>query len=160
MHGGNGVSNQTTGSYIGELGDKCSYYITGSSTPCISFFKPFWFDCSGVFFEESQRLQAIDYWLKHEKIHRLILENRVDFKEYQNGILSLEQELDKELKTLSIYSAHINELQRLSKCYFEKDLDLVEKLLSDAKETGSIKGSFAFKNFWNRMNERLKYEVY
>jgi dipeptidase len=76
-HYGYSSIHQTTGSYVASLSkDLQVHWLTGTSAPCLSVFKPF-------FFESPETLQNLkrpsltsadeSLWWKHEKLHRLTL---------------------------------------------------------------------------------------
>jgi len=76
MHANSKTFSQTTGSYIAHLAkDLQTHWLTGTSAPCLSIFKPF-------FFESPEALQQLkltsltndaSLWWRHEKLHRLTL---------------------------------------------------------------------------------------
>lgn len=71
MHAGGLVGDHTTASMIVELGEQIRVWLTGSSTPCISLFKPWLFGTApeAPIFAAGDR-NAENYWLKHEAFHR------------------------------------------------------------------------------------------
>ena len=78
MHASMGIvrNSQTTGSMISHLKpDQDIHWVTGTSAPCTSVFKPVWFDAglpdmgssvSGTYDEST-------YWWRHENLHREVL---------------------------------------------------------------------------------------
>lgn len=74
MHAGGLVGDHTTASMIVELGEQVRVWLTGSSTPCISLFKPWLLGTaclSPVFAVGDPNAEA--YWLKHEAFHRQVI---------------------------------------------------------------------------------------
>lgn len=75
--------SQTTGSMISELSDNGdTHWVTGTSAPCTSIFKPVWFD-SGLPKLGPQPTGTYDettLWWRHENLHREIL------RDYSNRI--------------------------------------------------------------------------
>jgi secernin len=71
MHAGGLVGDHTTASMIVELGEQIRVWLTGSSTPCISLFKPWLFGTAPTppFFAAGDP-NAEKYWRKHETFHR------------------------------------------------------------------------------------------
>jgi len=71
MHAGGVVGDHTTASMVVELGEQIRVWLTGSSTPCISLFKPWLFGSplSAPVFNACDH-NAEEYWLKHEAFHR------------------------------------------------------------------------------------------
>jgi secernin len=91
MHAGWGPirGSQTTGSLVSHLGKELiTHWVTGTSAPCSSVFKPLWID-SGLPEMGSSPRGTFDhssmFW-KHEELHREIL------KDYQNRISVLSAE--------------------------------------------------------------------
>ena len=71
MHAGGMVGDHSTASMIVELGEQIRVWLTGSSTPCISLFKPWVFGAelvAPVFAGEDPK--AEQYWLARETFHR------------------------------------------------------------------------------------------
>jgi len=91
--------SQTTGSMISELSEHGdTHWVTGTSAPCTSIFKPVWFD-SGLPDLGPQPTETYDeatLWWRHENLHREILRDyAVRIKEiqvkrngYENEILN------------------------------------------------------------------------
>ncbi len=71
MHAGGLVGDHTTASMIVELGAQPLVWLTGSSTPCISLFKPWLFGSAPSIpvFAAGDR-NAENYWLELEAFHR------------------------------------------------------------------------------------------
>lgn len=72
MHAGNMIADQTTASMVVELTDDIRIYVTGSSRPCLSIFKPHAFGAGGIIAEEGTE-KADDYWYKSELWQRDLL---------------------------------------------------------------------------------------
>lgn len=82
MHAGGAVGDHTTGSYIAELGkDSAEYYITGTSLPCLSIYKPFaaFAALPTAIKDESASLR---YWYNAERLHRYLLSGQADKAAY------------------------------------------------------------------------------
>jgi secernin len=82
MHAGGIIGDHTTGSLVAQLrrGKPMTLWITGSSTPCISAFKPVFFGIDSgapVFADEADTRR---YWLEREAVHRGVLAGQVDVK--------------------------------------------------------------------------------
>lgn len=81
MHAGNTLTraSQTTCSLVAHLGGPHdTFWVTGTSAPCLSIFKPLFLD--GVPFpdmgpEPGARLDDRALWWRHERLHRLVLRN-------------------------------------------------------------------------------------
>lgn len=108
MHGGFFYGDHTTGSYIASLGKNiCTYWVTGSSTPCISTFKPLWLiDGERFTFNEEHVDDAIRFWYEREILHRNIIEGRISNIEfYFSERDKLEEELVSMVDTLELNNA-------------------------------------------------------
>ncbi len=79
MHAGFLIGDHTTGSYAARLkADSCTYLLTGGSTPCLALYKPYWMmGADPVAFRPGEEKQALSFWLKRERLHRAVLENRL-----------------------------------------------------------------------------------
>ncbi len=75
MHGGGIISSQTTGSMTARLkSGNITLWSTGTSLPCISLFKPYWFtESTEPFFSEEQQIEAVEYWKEAELLRRMVL---------------------------------------------------------------------------------------
>lgn len=93
MHAGGVVGDQTTGSLVAELreGKPSTLWITGSSTPCISSFKPAFLglESRAPVFEGEGEAKA--YWLRREAVHRGVLAGKVDITALHRRIDELEK---------------------------------------------------------------------
>lgn len=159
MHGGFIFGDHTTGSYIASLGEKrCTYLITGSSTPCLALFKPYWLIEGERFsFGEDDTEKAVALWRGRERLHRLVLKNKVpDLESY----LKERDRLEAEFIQMAAGSAGAGESRLLE--IMDYALAEEEKLLKntlkqiDAGRPGKIAGSLYFKNYWKKQNASLE----
>lgn len=79
MHGGGVISSQTTGSMVARLKDgSITLWCTGTSLPCLSLYKPYWFtDSTEMFYSEEQQPEAVEYWKQIEQLHRKVLNGEI-----------------------------------------------------------------------------------
>jgi len=159
MHGGFFYGDHTTGSYIAALNNSLdTHWVTGSSTPCISVFKPFWFidgECLSYSPEETD--SAIEYWKLREKLHRMIIENKIsDLSIYINHRDKLEEDIEEKLNKLDIENADENELLKIMTYACNAEHKLIAGTIQE-NECGRthIKGNPYFKNYWKNKNSRL-----
>ncbi len=153
-HAGFIYGDHTTGSYVASIGkDGCTYWVTGSSTPCLAVFKPLWLtDGCPLVFTEDQTRQAVDFWLKREQFYRMAIENRIDLVDYTAERDRLEQELS-EKAPLCSSDAEKNELMLYA---LEKEEDLIEKYSARAADKpGLVKGSLYYRHYWRKQNKSL-----
>lgn len=160
MHGGFIVGDHTTGSYVASLGEGLStYWITGSSTPCISTFKPFWMirNTSSIVFGENEQEEALAFWMLRERLHRMILENRVlNLEEYIHQRDELEKELLAMVSELEQKEVHENEMREIMEYGWSKERILVEQTIGKNRQNpGRIQGNPYFRRYWKKQNKRL-----
>ena len=150
MHAGNLFGDQTTGSYFGEI-NKC-YFVTGSSFPCLSIYKPLTKDAEILPENEEE---ALKYWLKREKLNRHIMSGNISFKEYSQRA----ELLQKEFINLVLNAKNETELAEISKDCFERENDFVDFCLNMVKDKKiHINGGLYFKNYWNKKTRALDKE--
>ncbi|NLG88128.1 MAG: peptidase U34 [Clostridiaceae bacterium] len=157
MHAGGLVGDHTTGSLVAVLRENkpSTLWVTGSSTPCISCFKPVFVEIdsgSPVFNDETE---AKKYWLKREAIHRSVLAGIVSpdvlrsrFSELENDFVSREREL------LNNANPDIRELKQFSAEASEKEERIVSEFLSGKDWRMPSKNRFG--RYWNKKNKELE----
>lgn len=82
---------QSTGSMVAHVAaDDITVWLTGTSAPCTSVFKPVWFDGGGAPEEPrpGERFDASTLWWRHELLHRETLRN------YPHRIAAFAQDRD------------------------------------------------------------------
>jgi len=159
MHAGFIYGDQTTGSYIASLSDKlCTYWITGSSAPCLSVFKPLWLiDGEPFTFTEKQQDEATFYWLEREKLHRLALQNRIpDLAAYQAKRDELEAELDEMVSAIKDKEPDTHELIIIMQTAKHKEEELLRQTISSAKKQAKYKGNLYFRYYWKQQDRKLE----
>ena len=150
MHAGNMFGDQTTGSYFGEI-NGC-YFVTGSSFPCLSIYKPLTKNAEILPEDEGT---ALKYWLKREKLNRHVMSGNIDEKEYKEAAKNLQ----KKFIDLAMKAQNTNELSKLSKQCFDKEEAFVDAWLEKAQNKNlRIKGGLYFKNYWNKKTKVLNNE--
>jgi hypothetical protein len=147
MHAGVGlVSSQTTASMVVALGDRIEVWVTNSSLPCLSIFKPVWFDSfkSSLPFEE----EGINYWGNWEIFNRLALLRNSKAKElWKEYCLPLELDL--------LFNREKMSEEVLTSQAFEKSWNIARKMTSLLREEKEEVGFFD-RNYWNRQNKKLQ----
>lgn len=149
-HAGNGltrVAAQTTSSIVVEYKHQQTpvIWITATSSPCMSVFKPLTFDeIPGELSSQSKTL-----WIEHEKLHRKVLQN---FTERHTMVSTRTTALQTE-----ILDSHLDSPK--NSIAWEKHLKLIQTLSSEI-ETTEIKGNFIFRNFWTKQNKNFQQEKY
>ena len=157
-HGGNSITrnaSQTTGSMIVHLTkENFTIWITATSAPCISMFKPIWFEGEVVpnLGKESGAFYDINsLWWKHELLHREII------KDYQNRIEVIKNKRDKvENELIDLVCSENKKGYEISKNAFEKHSQLIEKWIEKVREL-RINGNLniIYKNYWKKLNRKV-----
>ena len=135
MHAGNMFADQTTASMVVELTDDIKIYVTGSSRPCISVFKPYGFEAGGIINAENAD-NAAEYWKRMELWQRGLL-GRVIPAEYYSERDKLERKLISEPALDSL---------DLEREFYDK---------WDAYPFEKGKASKGFVRYWDKKNSRL-----
>jgi len=158
MHAGGLVGDHATGSYVAHLtSDLDTYWLTGSSTPCISIFKPYWMTENDIVFSENQEEEALQFWMLREELHRLVLQNKVpDLKEYRRLAAELEQEFLFLAQAAIGGEANPVQLEVIMKQAWQREQELVEDTVERSRSNaGQIRGNLWFRHYWQKQNERL-----
>lgn len=158
MHGGSLVGDHTTGSYVASLNENFdTYWITGSSTPCISVFKPYWMTQNQVLFGATQEKEALDFWLLRERLHRLILENKIpELDNYLQAAFQLEQEVLQRVNSLDLTDVNPELLEEIMEDAWQREASLVQEWVNNNLDNpGKIKGNFIFKRYWKKQTKKL-----
>lgn len=163
MHGGGPIGDHTTGSYIGELGEKRStYWVTGASTPCLAVFKPIWPVEGAPFFTEEDQEAAVEYWKERERFHRLVLAGLIDRDEYRSERDKLETCFDQLLGETNPETARDEELAGVSQTAFARENELINAYLDLARRSGKVpklQGGWFFNHYWQGQNRKLPLEL-
>lgn len=143
MHAGGLVGDHTTASLVVELGDKITVWATGSSTPCISLFKPWIFGsepCAPVFGAGKPEISTA-YWRQRENFARQAVGHRLPDDFYRERD-NLERRWMQEPPTpeRSVRAA-------------AEEADFYSKWQS--AELGKPVGSGRFLRYWDRKNAAL-----
>ncbi len=158
-HAGNSITrnaSQTTGSMIVHLrtNKEPIVWVTATSTPCLSLFKPVWFGKEVVPYlgeELTGMYNKNSFWWKHELLHRKVL------KDYNQRIEILKQERNSFENNLidQVYEDN-NKGFEISKNAFEGHKILIDNWISGVKEMSTKKSSnFIYKNYWKKLNKKV-----
>jgi len=157
MHAGGLIGDHTTGSLVAVLRDNkpSTLWITGSSTPCISCFKPVFVDIDSgppVFSNESE---SKNYWLKREAIHRSVLAGIVNPDNLRNKLLELEKGfVSRERELFNNTNPDFEKLKQFSVEAAEKEEKIVSEVLIEKDWSMPLNNSFG--RYWNNKNKELK----
>jgi dipeptidase len=159
MHGGFFYGDHTTGSYIASLNNKLdTHWVTGSSTPCVSIFKPFWFLEGEKFtFSFGEKDEAIEYWKLRERLHRMFIENKIkDLRTYLNKRDDIERSIEGRLSMIDLENADENELHDVMNYSCKEELKFIVNAINENEyNRASIKGTPYFKRYWKSKSRKL-----
>ena len=137
MHSGDLFADQTTSSMVVELTDSgMRIFVTGSSRPCLSIFKPYGFAAEGIIYVDHQG-NEVDYWYTMEKWQRSLLGKKIPSEYYQERNL-IERQI--------IENPGVNGLD-LEKDFYDR---WKEYPFEDDR------CAMGFKAFWKNKNKALK----
>jgi len=145
MHFGGLVGDHTTSSMVVELGSSIKLFLTGSSTPCISLFKPYELlnpVVPPVFAQGDAK--AEQYWREKEQFHRSLI-SKVLPKEFYDERDVLESRWLKAAK-----NANSNEMHKLSLRAFEEETCFYARWKKHKPQDG--KASRLFLKNWEKKN--------
>jgi len=161
-HAGNSITrnaSQTTGSMIVHLTkNKPTIWITATSAPCISMFKPVWFE-DGVIPNLGEDLGAFynknSFWWKHELLHRQILK---DYNNRKNSLIFDFKNAEKEILDLVL---HTNKKGfSISEKAFERHKQIIEENLPKIS-TLKVKNkpNIYYSNYFKKLNKKVKIPI-
>ncbi len=99
MHAGN-INNHSTGSFAVFYKDEKPYvFATGSSTPCISLFKPIMagFESGPLF---TDPINSYAFWLKREKLNRAVFSELINLNDFMAKAKAIEASILKKAEEL------------------------------------------------------------
>lgn len=159
MHGGFIFGDHTTGSYVADLDKElATYWLTGSSTPCISVFKPLWLtEDEEITFKEGEEELAINYWLKRELLHRMIINNQIrDLDNYLAERDELEACFRRKLSNLELSKSNSKELNTFMKEAWQQEEELIDKYISNNRDNKiSPRGGLYYRYYWKKSTRKL-----
>lgn len=159
MHGGFLFGDHTTGSYVAEIGPKrATYWLTGSSTPCISIFKPYWLidHQLPMVFSETETDQALAFWHLRETLHRMVLSRQIDLDAYLEKRDQLQHELFQTVSSLDVDNADPKTLAEVMEYGLAAEAKLVTETINEAEDKPArIKGNPYFRHYWRKQNRGL-----
>ncbi len=161
-----GLTNpsHTVGSMVAEVrkDQAPTIWLTGTSNPCLSIFKPFFFQTltiSEETFVQPTAQPDKSLWWKAERLHRLIAQNYQGNRTIINTERVKFQEtlLEKEKEIFTHYFPKTVDLQEFSNDALQKHLAFIDTW-HDALKTFSKKASYfapLYKWHWRRWNENV-----
>lgn len=153
--------HQSVGSMVVELRKEkpSTVWLTGSSAPCLSFFKPFYFG-TDVLNEENfiKPISTFDnsYWWQWEKLHRAILKNypaSIEFIKYKQQ--ELESSWRQQDKVLINENWNPINAKQVSKKTIKESIEIRDYLFAKTQNLKSEKSGFFYNRFWKQTNKKV-----
>ncbi|MGE5455094.1 MAG: hypothetical protein ACM3O9_07865, partial [Methylocystaceae bacterium] len=159
MHGGGLIGDHTTGSYVADLSKTtCTYWVTGSSTPCLSTFKPLWLDMAAELMpEENNFAEALEFWYQREVLNRAILQGQLpEVDKYLQKRDALENNWLQNASHLTL--SDLKPRQELMAQAWREEAALVDSTLGTISSQPKRPGSFLYRSYWQRQTQKLTHE--
>lgn len=160
MHAGPLLGDHTTGSMVTIVKNNfISVWTTGSSSPCLSVFKPLIFDKSGNFITPPVFLteeDSLNYWLKREKLNRCIYAGLLDLETWLTETGALESEFIKNYETLLNGETTNDEWHEFCIECSEKERELIDKYANIIDKADTI----THPKFWAKLTKKLGKNVF
>lgn len=157
MHAGGPIGDQTTASYVAEIDEKgSSYFVTGSSMPCMSMFKPLLCGRNAYVAEAGEEQKGLNFWLTREKLRRCFISGAIDPGEYVREIRAAEETCLEDFLSSSPADRRI-----ASENAFEQEERILVKYLAQARglRTAFTRGSPYYRRYWTKRTETLMSEA-
>jgi secernin len=140
---------QSTGSMVAHVtADDVTVWLTGTSAPCTSVFKPVWFD--GGLSDEPRPGKCFDastLWWHHELLHRETL------RSYPERIAAFAQDLDELQRGFLSGAATAGDKAAYTASCFAQAADAEEKWLVAVQGTPVASSPALFQRAWRKWND-------
>lgn len=152
------LGDHTTGSMVVDSREAIPViWITGSSTPCLSVFKPVFFGQNNppVFLDEKESLQ---YWLKREYLNRAIFAGATDSDSHIEHVRDMEEDFISSYEALLSSGAGIKQFAEFSKKCAEKEEAFINgysEIIEDVKNH-----SIKLPGLWAKKTKKLGVNVF
>jgi len=151
--------SQTVGSMVIELRKEkpATVWLTGTSAPCISFFKPFYFGndiLDELHFQQPTDVADESYWWKWEKLHRNVLKNyaeNIAFIQFKQK--ELEKSWIKQDKILVEKNWNLINAKHVSLKAIKESIETRDYLLS--KPIKKTSTGFFYNKYWSKQNKQI-----
>ena len=169
MHAGGLIGDHSTGSLVAVLRkDKpVTLWCTGASTPCISAFKPVFWDPKAAEGTDAARPNAAweapvfsdpvrsrEYWLKREYLHRAVISGAVDPASLRSRIKTLEAAWQsRERQLMGEAAPDAAKLQSLSHDAGVQEQALIDEL--SVPDWRNLKRRGRYAAYWQKKNDAL-----
>lgn len=151
MHAGSLIGDHTTASYCASISDNSKYFITNSSMPCMSFYKPIVFGQNDYLSNENDLNKGKNLFLDRELLFRSFIGGNESKDKYLSSLNILETDY------ISRFIESNDNLLEISKDCFDKENDLISFYLKERKEKNlEFKvGSLFYRNYWKSESKKL-----
>ncbi len=155
--------SQSVGSMIAEIrkDEASTYWLTGTSNPCISLYKPFFMGTESLnqenFKQAGEKFDDSFWWLS-EKFHRQVMTNYKESKSiFNTERLAIQQNFIDDEKSLISQKASLTELGKLSLNSLHKHTQAIEKWQQsiDNVQTALKWYQFIYKNYSKKLNKSV-----
>lgn len=147
------LGDHTTSSMVAEVDEEfILLWLTSASTPCLSLYKPCFFDdYEGIIFQEEQ--DSLAYWMRQEKIHRLIYAGNIQESLYRQELLLAQSRIDALVE-------HEKKLGFPNRAQLVRDaLSIEEEFLSQFEKKDVTISELGPKR-WHKKNQSLGKDVF
>ncbi|MCE7743160.1 MAG: hypothetical protein GOP50_11985 [Candidatus Heimdallarchaeota archaeon] len=165
------IPDQTTGTLVSHIKKNIQvHWVTGSSVPCISTFKPIFFPKPGL----KKKLKASDalfdenaFWWMNEKFQRLVCldyQKRIStFKkerdELENGFSKQVNEIVAKVKGKPSEKTDLKKMEKITSDAFSKSIKKIKKWTEQIQHLPiESKTNFIYRSYWNKQNKQARLE--
>jgi dipeptidase len=171
------VPTQTTASMVSKLisEDTHVHWVTGTSAPCTSLFKPVFIHAGLPNLKElritpNETYDDSSLWWMHERVHRAVLEDYPErIKVIQPDIMHYEEKWIKRMNgTISNFDSlsfeqKRTQMEQITKEAFIEAIDIEKNWINDLT-MGRIpinkrSGGFFYRRHWNKENKKAKFHI-
>lgn len=151
--------SQTTGSMVVEIRKEqpITVWLTGTSAPCLSLFKPFYFGTNVLdesnFVAATAQLDA-SYWWQWEVFHRKILSRYLKWAFKLTATQHIYEEDWLQNDAELIKKGNIEVLGELSQSALNQSVRLKDTYLEDIENTKNVK-ALLYKYYWYKQNKKV-----
>lgn len=148
-----------------EIGNNTNtVWLTGTSNPCLSVYKPFFFGhktLEAENFEEPGKTADNSLWWRAEKFHRKVMGNYQERRQqFQNDRMALQKEIINELEELLDKNSPSQALEKFS----EKTLQTHSQKISEWENltSATLTGKtfhFLYNYYWNKLNKKADIKI-
>ncbi len=155
MHAG-GIGDHTTGSMaVFYIDNKPYIWVTGSSTPCLSVFKPIVFGKTQAPVFSNQE-ESLAYFMQREKVNRAIYANIIDATAHREKAKKLENEFI--AKFLLFIKDANNDYENLCLECAKEEQKLYDSYANEVKLLEEGNGNLS--SYWQKKNKNLGKNVF